>query len=712
MNKTSANLSFEIKKLQTEFWRHAQRLFALRATISMTLLSVPFIVAGQSFFGVTLLLGALAGALSETDDHPKGRLKSLSITIISFFLSSFAVGFLHNYPIIYGVGFIGSTIVFIIIGGISERYRAITFGSILIGIYAMLGIDQSPAWYWHSILLPVGALFHGLLSLFLMYRKPYRLLDEQLAQGYINLSKFMEKKAALFPSNKDQEEIISKDLALLNINVVTSLEKIKEVLNNFGKELKDQELLRPYLQRFMLLQSLHERAASSHERYEKLSEDQGILDVMAGLGELLRQLAYATRQLAQSMLVGETYRHPVTIDWLVKALDDRLQQMDSENTQALMLVHHNLSRSHSSLKYLDDVEKGTAIPRLQKDERTASERIRAQLSFKHPRMRYAIRLSISFLIGFIIAQKFSLDKGAWIMLTSLFVSQITYIDTRRRLFQRILGTALGVVAGVLLILVFNTIAAQVIFMLLSALAFFYWVRSNYSVAVFFITTFVLFAFNLIAGDGGIQLMLPRLAYTLLGALTSFMVIRLLWPGWQQNRIPQIISTAMTKNAAYLNAIVHEYSQTEADDLAYRIARREAHKANNELTQAWNSMRLEPKNKRTLMQHAFTLTYLNNVLLSYISALGAHRETNNLTTENTAHITRQVSNALIQSSEFFEKPNDIRTDLAPLIIELKQKVNTIEAGFTRRQFRLFYSIAGITNKIMKEMRSIQLMNNDI
>ena len=134
MKGLPGNINAEIKKLQKEFWRHPYRSFALRATISMSLLCIPFIVAGMPYFGVTLSLGALAGALSETDDHPKGRVKSLAITIVSFFISSFAVGLLHNYPVIFGAGFIVSTIVFITIGGISERYRAITFGSIMIGI--------------------------------------------------------------------------------------------------------------------------------------------------------------------------------------------------------------------------------------------------------------------------------------------------------------------------------------------------------------------------------------------------------------------------------------------------------------------------------------------------------------------------------------------------------------------------------------------------
>ncbi len=693
------------KKFQQAFWRHPRRLNALRATTSMGILAIPFIVAGKPFYGVTLALGALAGALSETNDHPKGRIKALSITIVSFFISSFSVGLLNNYTWLLGAGFIFSTIIFILLGGIGERYRAITFGSVLVGIYAMLGIEISPAWYWQAVLLPAGALFHGLFTLILLYQNPWRLLDEQMAEGFKNLANYLEKKATLFPSKKEEQATINNDLAILNINVVNSLEKIKDVLNNYGRELNNQDPLRPYLQRFMLLQSLHERAASSHERHDKLSDEKERLEIMEGFGEMLRQLSYATRQVAENMLTGIPYHHPLALEWISDAIDSKLQKMDSTTiTQPLILLHHNLYRSHLSLKYLDNIEQGTSIPRLRKDERSPVERFRTQLKFSHPRMRYALRLSLSFAIGFILEKYFSLDKGAWVMLTSLFVSQITYSDTRRRLFQRLLGTVTGVFLGAILIQIFTNTAAQTILMFASALAFFYWLRINYSIAVIFITTFVISAFNLISKDAGIHIMVPRLIDTILGAALSFLTIRFLWPGWQFRRMPELISKAMKKNMIYLQAIVSEYKKSSADDLEYRIARREAHLADNELALAWNSMRQEPRSKRKLMRHAFTLTYLNHALLSHISALGAHRETNMPVIENITRVMLQITQILNEASEYLgNKQNIVPTDLSPILFDLQKQIVSTENTLKKQQLRLFYNIAGTSAKIMKELQ---------
>ncbi|WP_297087698.1 FUSC family membrane protein [uncultured Draconibacterium sp.] len=698
-NQNKGHLRSGNKLFRETFLLHPYRLFSLRATVSMAILAIPFIVAGMPFYGVTLALGAVAGALSETDDHPKGRIKSLSITIVSFFISSFCVGLLQNYPWLLGAGFVLSTILFILVGGIGERYRAITFGSILVGIYAMLGLEISSNWYYQALLLPAGALFHGVLSLVLIVKHPWRLLDEQMANGFKELSKYLEKKAMLFPSNLQEQAGINKDLALLNINVVNALERIKNVLNNYEREVRDPQMLNTYLQRFMLLQSLHERAASTHDRHDKLGNSTEQLEVMTGFGEMLRQLAAALHRVEENMLTGKPYHHPQTLEWISSAIETKLQQMPAKEAQDLILLHHNLHRSHISLKFLDNLKTGTAIPRLRRDERTLFQRFKTQLSLRHPRMRYAIRLSLTFALGFILERSMQLDKGEWVMLTSLFVSQITYSDTRRRLFERVLGTTTGIIIGAVLLQIFTTTAAQVLLMLGSSMAFFYWLRRKYSIAVIFVTTFVLSALNLISNDGGINILLPRLIDTVLGAVLSFLTIRFIWPGWQYRRFPGLVEKALEKNKSYIQAIAKEYQKLSADDLNYRIARREAHLADNDLAQAWNSMRQEPKSKQQKISNALEITYLNHALLSHISALGAHRETNILDYEENYVFFEQITKKLAEAGN---SKQENTTDLSALLMMLQHQIKQSETGLKRQQLRLFYNIAATSSKIIEEL----------
>ena len=680
------------------FWRDPDRLAAAKATFAIALLAVPMVCLGHPFFAVSLALGALAGALSETDDHPLGRIKSLALKVACFGISTLSVELLRPYPVFLGLGLASSTVVFLLLGGIGERYRGVTFGAILVGVYAMIGAEISPAWYWQPILLPGGALIYGLFSLLLLFLHPKRLLEETLARGYQDLARYMELKAALFPSDAATQAKIRHELALQNVKLVTSLDRCKDVLNSYRDSISSDEPLVPYLRYFMLLQSLHERAASSHERYELLSDDPRNLVVMEGIGQTLLQLSRAMGSLSESLLTGVPYRHPVSLDWTVKVLCDEIAQGRIAADSPLHLLVDNLSRSARSLRNLSDERVRHIAPQLARDKRSLPRRLLDQLSFGNPRLRYAVRLSLCFLAGFAISEFFQLQKGEWIVLTCLFVLQPSYSETRRRLSQRVLGTLTGVVAGVAIVQILPTVTGQLLFMLASAFAFFFWLRRNYSVSVVFITTFVLCAFNLVAGQG-VALMLPRIVDTLIGSALAYASVRLLWPDWQYRNLPGLLDGALRGNADYLAAILAEFRRApEDDDLAYRIARRAAHRADNALALAWQNMTLEPKKRRLYLDQAFELTYLNHALLSYISAFGAHRMDEASAAEilPLAEETLRALRVAAESAEAPEKGEEHSVDA--LLAEIKHRARQEEEGVLRQRLALLYNIADVTAQI--------------
>jgi len=694
--------------LRRAFWSDPDRLLAIKATFVIGFLATPLVVLGHPFLAVSLSLGALAGALSETDDHPRGRIKSLALKVFCFGLSTLSVELLSPYPILLGLGLSASTILFLLLGGLSERYRGVTFGAILVGIYAMIGHGISPAWYWQPLLLPGGALIYGLFSLLLLFLHPWRLLEEQLARGFVALAKYLELKARLFPSDEKVQATVRHQLALQNVALVGALDHCKEVLNSYRDALPNDEPIARYFRYFMLLQSLHERAASSHERYDRLSGDPHNEPLMEGIGQTLRQLAGAVRQFSTSLLTGVPYAPPVSLRWLVQVLNEQLARHPAGPQSSLHLLVDNLSRSHRALENLSDEQIRTITPRLAREDRSVAQRLRDQLNWDNPRMRYAIRLSVCFLLGFVISEAFQVRKGEWIILTCLFVLQPTYSATRRRLFQRILGTASGVVGGVLLIQVLPTTAGQTLFMLASAFAFFAWLKRNYAISVVFITTFVLGAFSLVSNEAATGLMLPRLIDTLIGSFLALLSVRLLWPDWQYKRLPHLLSAALNRNADYLTAILREYEQTWADDdLDYRIARRAAHRADNALVLAWQNMQVEPRKRRRFLDQAFALTYLNHALLSYISAFAAHRRHPEATSATVLERAREILSAL-QAATQAETPTPTpeRPDLERLLKRLRADLNEAAPGIGRQQLTLLDNIAQVTTQIDHAARTLR------
>jgi uncharacterized membrane protein (TIGR01666 family) len=711
MLKYTEFIDFWFQALRHRLWLKPERVLAVNVTVVMAVMLIPLLLMGQAFAGVCLTLGVLAGALSETDDYPKGRIKSLTLKVIAFAVASASAELLKFSPVLLGLGFVLSTIGFVMIGGVGERYRGITFGAQLIGIYTMIGSEISPNWYIQPILLTTGSLVYGLFSLSLLYRRPYRLLDQQLASGFSALGMYLEEKARLFPSDAAEQEAIRSHLALLNVETVGALDRIRDVLNSYRNSMPEESSLKTYLYRFMVLQGLHERAASSHERYELLSDDPESRELLLGIGELMRQLSAAVRRYGVNLLTHESYQHPAALEWIVQALEGSLQRHHSENHQPLMLLIRNLSRSSQSLAHIDDSERASYMPRLAQDTRSVWERFRELLHWNHSRMRYALRLSAAFALGYSIAEIFNISKGAWIVLTVLFVMQQSYSQTRRRLFQRILGTTSGVLIGVLTVQ-FVTPSGQALFMLGSAYFFFVWLKRNYSISVIFITTFVLFAFNLIS-QVGVVVMLPRMVDTLIGAAITILTVRLMWPDWQSRKLPQLLTTALVKNTAYFRAIIQEYRQSVVeDDYEYRIARRAAHRADNALVLAWRDIQLEPREQKKRQEVAFRLTYLNHALLSYLSAFGAHRA-QSTGDEAFLDLAESILNALEKSCDWMVSDavgDEVSIQLVDTIESIRKHLGSSAQEFAQVQYTMLYNLADVTSQMLELVQHRELEMN--
>jgi len=223
-------------------------------------------------------------------------------------------------------------------------------------------------------------------------------------------------------------------------------------------------------------------------------------------------------------------------------------------------------------------------------------------SFSHPltpRFRFAVRLTLGWLLGYGMMQLLHFENGAWILLTSLIVFQQTYSATRMRLFHRVLGTLLGVILGVALTLLLPTHAGHILLLLGSIYAFFYWLKKNYTIAAIFITTFVLALFNLLTSQG-MEVMLPRIIDTLIGGAIAYLVVRFVWPDWQYKQLPGLLLNAVIKNKRYFESI---YEGTVTEE-TYLHNRRTAYNADNALTSAWKGMRLEPKKAGSMKKTAF------------------------------------------------------------------------------------------------------------
>lgn len=608
------------------FWKNPAHLWAFKVTVSIAFLLIPSIVLFNNYYlGSSLALGAVAMASAETDVHPRGRLKSIGISLLLFFVTSSIVELLTTHPVIFGIA-LGAMIFFLtLVAGINNRLSGVSFGTLFFITYTMLGPDTSQPWFYQPLLYVLGAFFYSIVSLLLLYFNPLRLLRGELSDGFIYLAKYLEIKAGLFLlSNSEEQERIINKLAQQNIQLVQQIETCKLSLQSFSVEVNtkrhsDIDIL---YRKWFLLQELQERATSNHAQQDILSDQVKNRDIMEGFAQLMRQTAHALRIYAESLLTNKTYRHPMSLRWTAKALKSMIHtEKDKIEAQfsTLMMLKKSLSGLEKTLRTEDKMDKKLKNYSFY-FQPSKRQPLSSMLTRENSHFRFAIRLTLCLMIGYIIMHIFNIEKGAWILLTSLIVCQQTYSATRQRLFHRVTGTLLGVVIGAGLIIMLPTISGQILMFLGAIYGFYYYLKKKYTLAVIFITIYVLASYNLLDGEG-VTVMIPRIIDTLIGGFIAFLSVRFIWPNWQYKQIPSLLHKAVLKNNRYFSSSYHK-SVTETQYLQHRLT---AHNADNDLTMAWKDMWYEPKNKQHFQQKAFRLTDLNHALLSYISAFGVFNQ---------------------------------------------------------------------------------------
>ncbi|MDD3189803.1 MAG: FUSC family membrane protein, partial [Fermentimonas sp.] len=286
------------------FWKNPNHLWALKVTVSIAALLIPAeVIFHDSFIATTLALGVVAMSLGETDVHPLGRVKSASIALILFFVISSLVELFFNTAALFSLLILILAFTLTIAGGLNSRMQGVTFGTLLIFVYTMLGADVTEKWFYQPVLYTIGAFAYSLVSILLLRKRPYRLLKEQLARGFHYLAEYIDLKANLFPSDLQSQTPIRNQLAQKNVELAQQIESCKNHLYSYSQESGEEgrAVVNRYYQKWFLLQEMQERAISSHEQYDLLSREVESGELMDGYGQLMREIARAMHFYADSL---------------------------------------------------------------------------------------------------------------------------------------------------------------------------------------------------------------------------------------------------------------------------------------------------------------------------------------------------------------------------------------------------------------------------
>jgi YccS/YhfK family integral membrane protein len=650
---------------------------------------------------IPLFLGIIASALAETDDSWQGRLNALAVTLVCFSIAALSVELLFPYPWIFAIALALASFCLTMLGALGERYGAIASATLILSVYTMIGVDQrggAVTDFWHEpLLLVAGAAWYGVLSVLWQALFSNQPVQQSLARLFRELGRYLKLKSSLFePIRQLDVEARRLELAQQNGRVVAALNAAKEIiLHRVGNGRPGSKVSR-YLKLYFLAQDIHERASSSHYPYNALAEAFFHSDVLFRCQRLLRQQAKACQALGESIQLRQPFIYDDSFAEALGDLNASLEHLRIQSNPAWRGLLRSLRALAANLSTLDrllgdasnpdslaDATDSNLLDRAPRNLKEMWTRLRTQLTPTSLLFRHALRLALALTIGYGTLHAIHASQGYWIILTTLFVCQPNYGATRRKLGQRIIGTAIGLTVAWALFDLFPSPLVQSLFAIAAGLVFFINRTTRYTLATAAITLMVLFCFNQV-GDG-YGLFLPRLFDTLLGSLIAGLAVFLFLPDWQGRRLNKVLANTLTCNSIYLRQIMQQYAAGKSDDLAYRLARRNAHNADAALSTTLANMLMEPGHFRKEADVGFRFLVLSHTLLSYLSGLGAHRETQ-LPAEVREHLIDGAGNSLAASIDEIatglanKQPVAIQSDAEEaLAAELEQMPDEIDEG---------------------------------
>lgn len=601
---------------------------------------VPYLL-GQQLMTIPLTLGVVAAGLSDIDDRFSVRIMNLIYTYIGFFITAASVSLLFPYPILFALGLIVSCIGWILLGSLGRRYATISYGCLVVSVYSMLGVHLFDQWYIQPSLLVVGAIWYGLISTISFLLFPVRQVQDKLSQCFSSLGNFLFSKSNLFDVDMTptsyQDSMIS--LSMENGQLISIFNDMRTALLTRLKGDRGQRDTRRSLQYYFVAQDIHERADSAHIDYQKLAKMFEHSDVLFRFQRILALQGKACKDLSDSILHRTTYQHNVRFEHAFKNLRYSLDKLKKEENYDLIWVN-SLFALYQNLKSIDaqlqnlETERHIKYDQSKNFENQLKDddlkgwddiaiRIKQNLTPESVLFRHAIRVSIVLFIGYVFVQLTNIEYGYWILLTALFVSQPNFNATKRRLRLRIIGTLGGIILGYMILYFVPSIEGQLLLLVLSGVLFFDLRSKQYAQATAFITIMALINFNL---DGlGYEAALPRMIDTVIGCALAWFGVSFIFPDWKFRRLPRTIQRSLEAQCNYLANVVVQYHQGRNNSLDYRIVRRAAHNRDADVASLISTLATEPDFDPSQKSLAFEFLCLNHTFLSYIAALGAHRE---------------------------------------------------------------------------------------
>lgn len=689
--------------------------------------------------GISMSIGALCIAISDTPGPVKHRLNGMLACCMLVLGSSVLVNYASVHPVLLGCIIVAEGFLFSMLTVYGNRSSAIGVASMFIMVLSLkTPLSGVEIWINAGYTL-AGGVWYMLYSLSLYRLRPYKFIQQVLADYVTEVGSFLRLRGSLYQKNPNYEQI-QEQLLQQQISIEAQQNTLSDLFLNTRTIVKESTntgriLVKTYLEVTELYSSVmttFQAYAILHEQFDDTDILEEYKAVILSLSQELEEISLALRSglsstpnsekeallkkagikfesLRQHYMSNKNVEHFVSLGRILKNLEDLAEK---------------INRLHLYSTYAIQLKKGNTID-AGIESAIPVKNIRPSLFFdnlnvKSNIFRHAIRVALALLVGYIASLFFKVDQGYWILLTIVVILKPAYALSKRRNTDRLIGTFIGIIIGLLLLYFIKNDTVLLLLMVILMTGSFMFIRTNYFMSVLLMTPYLLIVFHFLFPSNLSELMLERFIDTAIGSVIAFLASLFLVPAWEKTAIRSYMKQMLKSNAAYYAAVPVPFTGLERENASQiLVTRKEVLIALANLSDAFTRMLSEPKRFQQGTKTVHRFVSLNHTLTAHLATLSFLLQTEkNLFRWNQLQavidLTQQYlqqSMALLEEQPLLQKPDHVAmkqmNERVTLLLEKRRQeiaVGNLETH-TKKELVETKSITDQFNNIFSDVLAI-------
>ena len=605
----------------------------LRITLAILL---PALVLGRYNLidaGLSVSLGALCASLTDAPGPIIHKRNGMLFTAFFVFLITLITSLARQNVYTMGLEIFLACFFFSMFNVYGARAAAVGNAAILAMILTMDKVVPQTQILSNSILIFFGCIWYLSVSLLFYQIQPYRPAQRILGECIRQIAGFLSIKADFYNPKTNLTNDYNK-LVAQQIVVHEKQDSVREILFKTRQIVNESTATgRKLVLTFVETVDLFEDITATYYDYESLRKRYEHTGVLEKISYFIKDVAFELDQMGVAIQMNTVYRQRFDFDRHLVQLKEVIDTTETQNGESNLVLKKILVNVRKLVQRVNEVthyfekkkEAGSNKTTLDHSHFVSHQSLDPKIfwnniSIRSSVFKHAMRVAIAAMAGYVIVNMLAYGHHSyWVLMTIAFMLKPAFSLTKQRNIERVIGTFIGGVIGILILLFIP--GKQVLFALMVALMVINYslVRINYLGMVISLTPFVLILFKLL-GLGVMDVAKERIFDTVLGCAIAFSAGYFLFPTWESAQLEPHLEKMLKANREYLKKILEGLRGKPINLLSYKLVRKEVYVSSANLAAAFQRMLSEPKNKQKNSKQMHQFVVLNHILFSNIATV--------------------------------------------------------------------------------------------